>query len=143
MHLEQREISEDLNVFRVPLERIAVALDGLVVLLVRPLQQPVDVPTHVGLEVVPKAAFHVLVGLLLAAQAVQGQAFHGQRLAMLGKFGIRQDLLGELEPIPVLFLFVAFLQRKRSNHNSVSICIVIGFFVVDVHPIRSRSHFGK
>jgi len=44
LDLQQGEVSQDLQVVFVPLQRVAVALDGLVVLLVGSLQQPVHVP---------------------------------------------------------------------------------------------------
>ncbi len=108
LNLQQAEIAQNLNVLLVPLEGVAVALDGLLVLLVGALQQSVDVPTHVTFEVVPEAASHVIVGLGFAAQAVQGEALHGQRFAVFGKFRIRENLFGEFEAIFVLFLLVTF-----------------------------------
>ena len=44
LDLQQGEVAQDLQVVLVPLQGVAVALDGLVVLLVRALQQPVHVP---------------------------------------------------------------------------------------------------
>lgn len=44
LDLQKGQVSEDLQVVLVPLQSVAVALDGLVVLLVRALQEAVNVP---------------------------------------------------------------------------------------------------
>lgn len=44
LDLQQGQVPEDLQVVFVPLQRVAVTLDGLVVLLIRALQEAVDVP---------------------------------------------------------------------------------------------------
>jgi len=36
---------------------------------------------------------------------------------MLGELGVGENLLGELEPVFVLFLFVAFLKQPHQNNN--------------------------
>ena len=82
LDLQEREVPENLDVVLVPLEGVPVALDGLVVLLVRALQEAEHVPADVRAEVVAEAAPHEVVGLLLAAQAVEGQTLHGQGLCV-------------------------------------------------------------
>ena len=82
LDLQEREIPENLDVVLVPLEGVPVALDGLVVLLVRALQEAEHVPADVRAEVVAEAAPHEVVRLLLAAQAVEGQTLHGQGLCV-------------------------------------------------------------
>ena len=74
LNLQKRQISENLNVVLVPFERVPVTLDGLVVLLVAPLQQAVHVPADVGPEVVTEAATDIVIRLVLATQAVESQA---------------------------------------------------------------------
>lgn len=44
LDLKQGQVSEDLQVVFVPLQGVAVTLDGLVVLLIRALQEAIDVP---------------------------------------------------------------------------------------------------
>lgn len=112
LYLEQRQVAQDLNIVLVPLERIPVALDRLVILFICALQDAVDMPTDVTLQIVAQAALHVLVRLLLAPQTVECQPLHRQRLTVLGKLWICQDLFGQLQPVLVLLHFVAFLQRK-------------------------------
>ena len=63
----------------VPLECVAVALDCVIVLPVRPLQQAVHMPAHVTRQVVFQSFFDVFVSFLLATHAVQRQALHGKR----------------------------------------------------------------
>ena len=74
LNLQKRQISENLNVVLVPFERVPVTLDGLVVLLVAPLQQTIHVPADVGPEVVTEAATDVIVRLVLTTQTVESQA---------------------------------------------------------------------
>ena len=45
----------------------------------RDLKEAVDVPADVALQVVPQPLPDKLVGFLLSAEAVQGQALHRQR----------------------------------------------------------------
>ena len=52
LNLQQREISEDLNVFAVPFQCVPIRLDCLDIFLVRPLKQAIDVPTNVRLQVI-------------------------------------------------------------------------------------------
>ena len=72
-------------------------------------------PTDVALEVCPEPPPHVVVGLLLPPQAVEGEALHREGLAVLHKLGVGQDLLGELEAVLVLLLLVAFLETRRDS----------------------------
>lgn len=44
LDLQQRQVSEDLQVVLVPLQSVAVTLDGLIVLLIRALQEAVYMP---------------------------------------------------------------------------------------------------
>lgn len=44
LDLQEGQVSEDLQVVLVPLQSVAVTLDGLVVLLIRALQEAIDVP---------------------------------------------------------------------------------------------------
>lgn len=44
LDLKQGQVPEDLQVVFVPLQGVAVTLDGLVVLLIRALQEAVDMP---------------------------------------------------------------------------------------------------
>lgn len=119
LDLEKRQVLQDLQVILLPLERVAVALDGLIVLLVAALEQSVDVPANVGAQVVSQTQTHILVGLLAAPQSVQSKPLHGQRLAVLHVLGVGQDLLGQFKAIFVLLQFVAFLFDKKAQRRKV------------------------
>lgn len=52
LNLKEGEVPEDLDVFPVPFEGVPVALDGLDVFLVRPLEEAVHVPANMRLQIV-------------------------------------------------------------------------------------------
>mmetsp|Transcript_69758 Transcript_69758/g.166496 ORF Transcript_69758/g.166496 Transcript_69758/m.166496 type:complete len:310 (-) Transcript_69758:92-1021(-) len=83
MDLEQGEISEDLDVVRVVLQSLAIALHRLVVVAVLPVQQAKDVPADVASQVALQALLHKLVGLFLSLQVADNEALHAKGLPMV------------------------------------------------------------
>lgn len=65
--------------YLVDTKSVAVGFDGFVVLLLGALQQSVDVPADVRLDVILQAALHVLLRLVVLPHAIQYQPFHRQR----------------------------------------------------------------
>lgn len=55
LDLQQREVSEDLQIVLVPLQSVAVTLDGLVIFFIGALQQAVHMPAWCGERVMEKS----------------------------------------------------------------------------------------
>mmetsp|Transcript_25665 Transcript_25665/g.42954 ORF Transcript_25665/g.42954 Transcript_25665/m.42954 type:complete len:300 (-) Transcript_25665:363-1262(-) len=72
LHLQERQITQDLRILLIQSQRVLVALDGLTVVPIRSVQQPVHVPANMAPEVLLEALAHELVRILLTLQAVQG-----------------------------------------------------------------------
>ena len=86
---------------------IPVTLNSLNVVLVRPLKEAINMPTHMGAKVVCQAFSHRFVRLLFATQTVENKTLHGLSLAMLTVLRIAEDLLGIFETIFILLVLVA------------------------------------
>ena len=100
LHLEQRQVAQDLTVVSILTQCPAVALDSLQVLPVRPVEQPVHVPADMALDVLLHALPHQLVRLSLPIHAIENQPLHRHRLAMVCK--LLEDRIGRLQPLFVL-----------------------------------------
>lgn len=61
-------------------ERVLIALDRVVILGLRSIEQSVDVPAHVRLDVHGQTLLDQRVSLLLALHAVVSQTLHGKGL---------------------------------------------------------------
>ena len=109
LHLEQRQVAQDLVVVRVVTQRTAVALDRLQVVAVGAVEQAIDVPADVAFDVHLHAFAHQLVRLRLAVYAVEDQPLHCQRLAMVDK--LLEHLVGSLEALLVLLGLVVLHDR--------------------------------
>mmetsp|Transcript_76436 Transcript_76436/g.236026 ORF Transcript_76436/g.236026 Transcript_76436/m.236026 type:complete len:1023 (-) Transcript_76436:240-3308(-) len=83
MDLQQGEVSQDLQVVGIDAQRLAVALDCLLVVLVLAVEQPKNMPTDVALQVVLQPLAHQIVRLFLAVEVAEREALHAKCLAMV------------------------------------------------------------
>ena len=116
LNLQVGEVSQDLRVALVQLERHAVALDGLPVVAIGAVHKAVHVPAHVRLHVVSHPELNQLVRLLLTVHVAQDEPLHRQRLAVVGM--LLEHKVGGLEALLVLLRLVA-------SHHVVELLLLL------------------
>ena len=79
------------STYGVPLDGVLVALDRIVVLVLAAVQQSVDVPADVALDVHGQTLLDQRVRVLLLLQAVVRQSLHRKSLCTAARTERRQD----------------------------------------------------
>mmetsp|Transcript_139613 Transcript_139613/g.241248 ORF Transcript_139613/g.241248 Transcript_139613/m.241248 type:complete len:207 (+) Transcript_139613:2391-3011(+) len=115
--LKKRQIAQDLDVVSVIFQGLPVALYCFGVLSVLTVQEAVDVPADVTLQVVLQALPDKVIRLTLLVQVAESQPFHAQGFSMVPM--LFEDGVSSLHPLLVLLGLIEF-------HDRAEDCLVLG-----------------
>lgn len=134
LNLKPRQVPKNVLVVSIDAKSIQVALNGLLVVVVGPMQQTVHMPADMTAHVVLQASLHQLISLLLLVGAVENQALHGLSLTAVRE--LLQNGVGSFDSLPVLLRLIA------ANHSAEKFCFLLWQSVISKR-CKDKGYSGK